>query len=52
MSQNNLMRKRCYRYCAHALGYQWRRQLPDCVVAAVRRVWPSATGDYMGFYSS
>jgi hypothetical protein len=49
---NNLQRKRCYRHCAHVLGYKWRRKLPHCVVAVVRSAWPEACGHYMGFYSA
>ena len=49
---NNLQRKRCYRHCAHELGYKWRRKLPDCVVSAIRSVWPEASGHYMGFYNA
>jgi len=47
---NNLQRKRCYRHCAHELGYKWRRKLPACVMAAIRTIWPEASGHYMGFY--
>lgn len=51
-AQNNLQRKRCYRHCAHELGYKWRRRLPECVVAAVRSTWPDSSGDYMGYHQS
>ena len=50
---NNLCRKYCYRRGAAELGFlRIRRQLPDCFVAAVRRVWPSATGMYMGYHAA
>ena len=48
--QNNLQRKRCYRKVAiNVLMYTLRAPLPDCFIARVRSVWPSATGIYMGF---
>ena len=47
---NNKQRKRCYRHCAFVLGYDRERErLPNCVERAIRRIWPSATGRYMGF---
>ena len=48
--QNNLQRKRCYRALAiQVYHFEFRQPLPHCVVAAVRTLWPSATGVYMGF---
>ena len=47
---NNLQRKRMYRRGAAELGFlHERRELPHCFVAAVRCVWPSFTGLYMGY---
>ena len=47
---NNVSRKRMYRHGAAELGFlRLRRPLPNCYVAAVRCIWPSATGLYMGF---
>ena len=49
---NNIQRKRCYRKVAiRDLHYDFREPLPCCVVVAIRRIWPSATGAYMGFKS-
>ena len=47
---NNIQRKRCYRRAAiEHLHYKFRQPLPACVVVAIRRAWPSATGRYMGY---
>ena len=46
---NNLQRKKCYRHCAFVFSFVNRDQLPACVERTVRRIWPSATGMYMGF---
>lgn len=47
---NNLNRKRMYRNGAAEMGFlRMRRQLPHCYVAAVRCIWPSPDGRYMGF---
>ena len=49
---NNEQRKRCYREVARDYFtnlHGKRRRLPHCIVAAIRAVWPSETGIYMGF---
>ena len=49
---NNLQRKRCYRKVAiQHLHLEFREPLPPCVVISIRRIWPSASGLYMGFKS-
>ena len=50
---NRLQRKRCYRELAFELHFEfYRRRLPLCVERAIRRVWPSSNGRYMGFRNS
>jgi hypothetical protein len=47
---NNKQRKRCYRALAIKIYLnKFRAPLPHCVVAAVRTIWPSANGVYMGY---
>jgi hypothetical protein len=51
---NNLSRKALYRKIFANLEFAdfeegQRRKLPNCAVAKVRQMYPSATGDYMGF---
>jgi hypothetical protein len=49
VSQNKEQRYRCYRAGARALGYTYRRPLPNCFVWAVRVIWPEASGIYTGY---
>ena len=47
---NNKQRKRCYRALEIKVYLnKFRAPLPHCVVAAVRTIWPSANGVYMGY---
>ena len=50
----NKLRKRLYIKLFHATDFgilekNERRKLPNCAVARVRQIYPSKTGDYMGF---
>ena len=50
----NKLRKRLYIKLFHATDFgilekKERRKLPNCAVARVRQIYPSKTGDYMGF---
>lgn len=50
----NLLRKRLYKMLFHATDFgilekNERRKLPNCAVARIRQIYPSTTGDYMGF---
>ena len=50
----NLLRKRLYKMLLHATDFgifekNERRKLPNCAVARIRQIYPSITGDYMGF---
>lgn len=50
----NLLRKRLYKLLFHATDFgilekNERRKLPNCAVARIRQIYPSMTGDYMGF---
>ena len=50
----NLLRKRLYKMLFHATDFgilerNERRKLPNCAVARIRQIYPSITGDYMGF---
>ena len=52
--KSNLLRKRLYRMIFHATDFgilekKERRKLPNCFVAKIRQIYPSTTGDYMGF---
>lgn len=52
--KSNLLRKRLYRMLFHATDFgilekKERRKLPNCFVAKIRQIYPSTTGDYMGF---
>ena len=51
---SNLLRKRLYKLLYHAIDFgilekNERRKLPNCVVAKIRQIYPSSSGDYMGF---
>ena len=51
---SNLLRKRLYKMLFHATDYgilekKERRKLPNCAVAKIRQIYPSLSGDYMGF---
>lgn len=53
----NLLRKRLYKMLFHATDFgilekNERRKLPNCAVAKIRQIYPSLTGDYMGFKES
>lgn len=50
----NLLRKKLYKMLFHATDFgvlekNERRKLPNCAVAKIRQIYPSPTGDYMGF---
>ena len=50
---SNLLRKRLYKLLYHAIDFgilekNERRKLPNCV-AKIRQIYPSSSGDYMGF---
>ena len=50
----NLLRKRLYKTLFHATDFgvlekNERCKLPNCAVAKIRQIYPSPTGDYMGF---
>ena len=50
----NKLRKRMYKILFHATDFgilekNERRKLPNCAVARIRQIYPSNTGDYMGF---
>eukprot|EP01047_Picozoa_sp_COSAG01_P002150 COSAG01_NODE_55_length_31115_cov_105.202533_7_plen_94_part_00 len=47
--QNKQQRYRCYRAGARALGYTYRRPLPNCFVWAVRMLYPEPGGVYVGY---
>lgn len=52
--ESNLLRKRLYKLLFHATDFgilepNERRKLPNCAVAKIRQIYPSSTGDYMGF---
>jgi hypothetical protein len=53
--ENNLRRKRLYKQLYHAVEFgiydhdHSRRPLPTCAVARIRQIYPSETGQYMGF---
>jgi hypothetical protein len=55
---NNIQRKRMYSLVFHAIDWGGRlekgerRPLPNCAVASIRSIYPSATGFYMGFKES
>lgn len=51
---SNLLRKWLYKLLFHATDFgilekKERRKLPNCAVARIRQIYPSNTGDYMGF---
>lgn len=51
---SNLLRKRLYKMLFHATDFgilekNERRKLPNCAVARIRQIYPSITGDYMGY---
>ena len=51
---SNVLRKRLYKMLFHATDFgilekNERRKLPNCVVARIRQIYPSKTGDYMGY---
>jgi hypothetical protein len=51
---SNKLRKRMYKILFHATDFgilekNERRKLPNCAVARIRQIYPSITGDYMGF---
>jgi hypothetical protein len=47
--ENDKQRFRCYKEAARLLGYTYRQQLPNCVVAMIRSIWPAADGVYTGY---
>ena len=50
---NNIRRKSAYRHGAAEMGFlRMRRELPLCYVAAVRCIYPSRNGTYMGYKAS
>ena len=51
-TQNREQRWCAYTKIARLLGYWQRTQLPDCAVAAVRRAWPEASGQYTGYIAA
>ena len=51
---SNLLRKRLYKLLFHATDFgilekKERRKLPNCVFARIRQIYPSTSGDYMGY---
>ena len=51
---SNILRKRLYKLLFHATDFgilekRERRKLPNCAVAKIRQIYPSMTGDYMGY---
>ena len=54
---SNLIKKSIYISLFDAIDFgilekKERRKLPNCVVARIRQIYPSKTGDYMGFKES
>lgn len=46
---NRSQRYRCYRRLARQLGYTFRAPLPNCLVLAIRALWPDPHGRYTGY---